>query len=117
MEWCLDCHRAPEKHVRPRDKVFDLAWTWESEGKDPAVEAPKLIEKYKIATWKYPVHNRAQAGAAHAANPHDPHAKPVAAGGQPPSIANTDSNGVVKQLGKPSEFSPNPLTNCSVCHY
>jgi hypothetical protein len=27
MEWCLDCHRHPERHVRPRDKVFDMAWT------------------------------------------------------------------------------------------
>jgi hypothetical protein len=24
MEWCLDCHRNPEKKVRPRDKVFDM---------------------------------------------------------------------------------------------
>lgn len=22
MKWCLDCHRAPEKFLRPRDKVF-----------------------------------------------------------------------------------------------
>jgi len=27
MEWCLDCHRHPERHVRPREHVFDLAWT------------------------------------------------------------------------------------------
>jgi hypothetical protein len=26
MEWCLDCHRAPEKYLRPRDKVFDMAY-------------------------------------------------------------------------------------------
>lgn len=26
MSWCLDCHREPEKHLRPLDKVFDLAW-------------------------------------------------------------------------------------------
>ena len=26
MEWCLECHRAPEKNLRPRDKVFDMAW-------------------------------------------------------------------------------------------
>jgi hypothetical protein len=26
MEWCLDCHRHPERHVRPRDAVFDMAW-------------------------------------------------------------------------------------------
>jgi hypothetical protein len=26
MQWCLDCHRNPEKHVRPRDAVFDFDW-------------------------------------------------------------------------------------------
>ena len=24
MEWCLDCHRNPERYVRPRDKVFSV---------------------------------------------------------------------------------------------
>ncbi len=26
MKWCLDCHRAPENHLRPPDQVFNLAW-------------------------------------------------------------------------------------------
>ncbi|MEY4189838.1 MAG: hypothetical protein RIR17_574 [Planctomycetota bacterium] len=26
MEWCLDCHRAPEKNLRPRDQVFNMAF-------------------------------------------------------------------------------------------
>ena len=24
MEWCLDCHRNPEKYVRPRSEVFTM---------------------------------------------------------------------------------------------
>ncbi|MSR31038.1 MAG: cytochrome C [Gemmataceae bacterium] len=24
MEWCLDCHRAPERYLRPRDQVFNM---------------------------------------------------------------------------------------------
>ncbi len=24
MEWCLNCHRAPEKFLRPRDQVFNI---------------------------------------------------------------------------------------------
>ena len=24
MGWCLDCHRAPEKYLRPRDEVFNM---------------------------------------------------------------------------------------------
>jgi hypothetical protein len=27
MEWCLDCHRHPERHVRPREAVFEMGWT------------------------------------------------------------------------------------------
>jgi hypothetical protein len=26
MKWCLECHRAPEEHLRPLDKVTDLGW-------------------------------------------------------------------------------------------
>jgi len=26
MEWCLDCHRKPERYVRPREEVFNMAW-------------------------------------------------------------------------------------------
>src|SRR5579871_3027498 len=26
MEWCLDCHRKPEKFLRPKDKVFDMTY-------------------------------------------------------------------------------------------
>ena len=26
MEWCLECHRAPERHLRPRDQVFNMGF-------------------------------------------------------------------------------------------
>ena len=26
MQWCLDCHRAPERFLRPRERVFDVTW-------------------------------------------------------------------------------------------
>src|SRR5271157_4303456 len=26
MEWCLNCHRAPEKFLRPRDQVFNMLY-------------------------------------------------------------------------------------------
>jgi hypothetical protein len=45
MGWCLDCHRAPERFVRPRDQVFNMAWTpppnQESMGQ-------KLVAEYRI---------------------------------------------------------------------
>lgn len=41
MEWCLECHRHPEDHVRPRDQVFSMTWQpqdQKSEGKHLAAE-------------------------------------------------------------------------------
>jgi hypothetical protein len=26
MGWCLDCHRAPEQHLRPREEVTNMSW-------------------------------------------------------------------------------------------
>ena len=26
MQWCIDCHRAPEKYLRPREEVFNMAY-------------------------------------------------------------------------------------------
>lgn len=26
MQWCLDCHRHPEQHLRPLDRITDLEW-------------------------------------------------------------------------------------------
>ncbi len=26
MEWCIDCHRQPEKYLRPKDQVFNMAY-------------------------------------------------------------------------------------------
>ena len=26
MQWCLECHRAPERWLRPRERVFDMSW-------------------------------------------------------------------------------------------
>lgn len=45
MEWCLDCHRNPEKHVRPREEVFNMRWEPPADREKMAQE---LIEKYQI---------------------------------------------------------------------
>jgi hypothetical protein len=34
MEWCLDCHRAPYKYIRPRDQVFNVEY-----GRDDIIAA------------------------------------------------------------------------------
>jgi hypothetical protein len=43
MEWCLDCHRQPEKYVRPRDQVYNMTY----ERKDPK-EGIELVKQYEI---------------------------------------------------------------------
>ena len=45
MEWCLDCHRQPEKYVRPREHVFDMAW---KPDEDQMVMGERLVKDYKI---------------------------------------------------------------------
>jgi hypothetical protein len=45
MEWCLQCHRAPEQFVRPREHVFST--TWQPEGRQ-AVLGHELMQEYKI---------------------------------------------------------------------
>jgi hypothetical protein len=50
MEWCLDCHRHPEKYVRPREEVFDMEY------KPPAEQIElgrKLIKEYKIQSFTH----------------------------------------------------------------
>jgi hypothetical protein len=41
MSWCLDCHRAPEKNLRPLDKITDLNW------KPPLAEQREVGQKLK----------------------------------------------------------------------
>ena len=45
MEWCLDCHRHPERQVRPRDKVFDMAYT---PPPDQIAFGKRLVKQYHI---------------------------------------------------------------------
>jgi hypothetical protein len=45
MEWCLDCHRHPERQVRPRDKVFDMAYT---PPPDQIALGHRLMKQYHI---------------------------------------------------------------------
>jgi hypothetical protein len=47
MQWCLECHRAPEKFVRPRERVFDTTW---QPGEDQVAQGKKLVDAYHIRT-------------------------------------------------------------------
>ncbi|HEX7708355.1 MAG TPA: cytochrome c3 family protein [Thermoanaerobaculia bacterium] len=44
MEWCLDCHRAPEKFIRPREEVFNMNYV----PKNQSVLGPELVKLYGV---------------------------------------------------------------------
>ncbi|MGA7613613.1 MAG: cytochrome c3 family protein [Thermoanaerobaculia bacterium] len=47
MGWCLSCHKHPENFIRPKDRVFDLAW--KPGPKEPqSVLGPKLVKLYNV---------------------------------------------------------------------
>jgi hypothetical protein len=45
MSWCLDCHRNPEKYVRPKSEVFNPHYL---EPVNQAELGLELVKKYKI---------------------------------------------------------------------
>ena len=45
MEWCLECHREPERQIRPRDQVFDVTW---SPPADQKRAGARLVEEYDV---------------------------------------------------------------------
>jgi len=49
MQWCLSCHNNPERYVRPREKVFDIAY----EPPDQAVSGPLLVKQYNIRKFTH----------------------------------------------------------------
>ena len=45
MEWCLECHRQPEKYLRPQDQIFNMAWQPPANQME---EGRKLLKAYQI---------------------------------------------------------------------
>ena len=45
MDWCLDCHRAPEKYVRPRSEITTMGY---HPSESQATLGPKLVKEYGI---------------------------------------------------------------------
>jgi hypothetical protein len=45
MEWCIDCHRDPEKNLRPREQVFNMEYTPPA---DQMVLGAKLARQYHL---------------------------------------------------------------------
>ncbi len=47
MRWCLECHREPERHLRPREHVFDMDW---KPPRDQLSLGRELVARYGIDT-------------------------------------------------------------------
>ncbi len=45
MEWCLSCHREPEKFIRPKSEIYNMQW---SDGDLSAEERTQLKTDYRI---------------------------------------------------------------------
>ena len=44
MQWCLGCHRQPERYLRPREEVFNLHW----QAADQRALGARLVRDYHI---------------------------------------------------------------------
>ncbi len=45
MSWCLNCHRAPEKFLRPKDRIFDVDWEPPA---NQVEQGKRLVEEYGV---------------------------------------------------------------------
>jgi Cytochrome c7 and related cytochrome c len=48
MEWCLNCHRAPEKYLRPRDQVFNMRYEEPSSSKPVVVDGREYSDQLSL---------------------------------------------------------------------
>ena len=48
MEWCLECHRAPERFVRPVKEIYNMRWRRENKSADEIQEGFDLKARYHI---------------------------------------------------------------------
>jgi Cytochrome c7 and related cytochrome c len=46
MRWCLECHRDPEPHLRPKNEVFNMKW----KSDDQAALGARLAQEYHLRT-------------------------------------------------------------------
>ena len=48
LEWCLECHRKPERFIRPSSEIFNMAWRRENKSETELEEGRKLLRIFKI---------------------------------------------------------------------
>src|SRR5712691_9182719 len=45
MQWCIECHRAPQNYIRPRDQVFNIAYQYPDNQEELGT---RLVQEYKV---------------------------------------------------------------------
>jgi hypothetical protein len=48
MDWCLECHRAPEKYIRPLDEIYTMGY----EPENQLAMGTQLVAEYDIETGR-----------------------------------------------------------------
>jgi hypothetical protein len=51
MVWCLECHRAPEKNLRPRDQVFNMRYQPPSASSPVPVDGKNFMDQDALGTY------------------------------------------------------------------
>ena len=57
MSWCLDCHRAPDQNLRPRDRITDMSWAPTVQANETLAEA-QVREGQSLKSTVYEIHDR-----------------------------------------------------------
>lgn len=57
MEWCLDCHRAPDKYLRPRDQVFNMRYQQPSTSQPLDLDGTQFTDQGTLGKYLIKKHN------------------------------------------------------------
>lgn len=50
MEWCLECHREPERFVRPPEAVFDMGWEPPADAGERDLLSVRLVDENHVGS-------------------------------------------------------------------
>ncbi len=48
MEWCLQCHRNPERFLRPQEQIFNTEWPAENRSNAEIAQGRELVKKNHV---------------------------------------------------------------------
>ena len=133
MAWCLDCHREPEKFIRPREAVFTMGWRPDkpqgteapSMGTAPTTLADAPAGRARVLAGKPAVRGKDEhAGAEHSGGEHsgDEHSGGEHSGGEHGDAKDSDAVAtppLEMGLRLKKEYnirSARELTDCGTCH-